>query len=74
MNETLYSYQSTFKLLFQELDNGSEPNSKFINMTMRIMNALLINLDGKARQYRDPALTYVFLMNNIHYMVRSVRR
>ncbi|CAA6666149.1 unnamed protein product [Spirodela intermedia] len=28
----------------------------------------------KSKQYRDPALTYIFLMNNIHYMVRSVRR
>ncbi|KAJ6892645.1 hypothetical protein NC651_025757 [Populus alba x Populus x berolinensis] len=41
---------------------------------MRIMQALQTNLDGKSKQYRDPALTHLFLMNNIHYMVRSVRR
>lgn len=41
---------------------------------MRIMQALQTNLDGKSKQYRDPALTQLFLMNNIHYMVRSVRR
>lgn len=38
------------------------------------MQALQTNLDGKSKQYRDPALTHLFLMNNIHYMVRSVRR
>jgi exocyst complex protein 7 len=35
---------------------------------------LQTNLDNKAKLYRDPALTHIFLMNNIHYMVRSVRR
>jgi exocyst complex protein 7 len=38
------------------------------------MQALQINLDGKSKQYKDPALTHLFLMNNIHYIVRSVRR
>jgi len=41
---------------------------------MRILQALQTNLDGKSKQYRDPALTHLFLMNNIHYIVRSVRR
>ena len=38
------------------------------------MQALQTNLDGKSKQYKDPAITNLFLMNNIHYMVRSVRR
>ncbi|KAG4969784.1 hypothetical protein JHK85_036205 [Glycine max] len=38
------------------------------------MQALQSNLDGKSKQYKDPALTQLFLMNNIHYIVRSVRR
>ncbi|MQL87218.1 hypothetical protein Taro_019759 [Colocasia esculenta] len=70
----LFDYQSTLKQLFQEFDNGSESNAQLAKVTMRIMNALQTNLDGKSKQYRDPALTYIFLMNNIHYMVRSVRR
>lgn len=68
------SYQSTLKLLFQEFETGSETESQLAVVTMRIMQALQNNLDGKSKQYRDPALTYLFLMNNIHYMVRSVRR
>uniref|UniRef100_A0A0D9XP93 Exocyst subunit Exo70 family protein n=1 Tax=Leersia perrieri TaxID=77586 RepID=A0A0D9XP93_9ORYZ len=70
----LFDYQSTLKLLFQEFETGSETESQLAVVTMRIMQALQNNLDGKSKLYRDPALTHLFLMNNIHYMVRSVRR
>jgi len=70
----LFDYQSTLKQLFQENGNGGPSNSQLAAATMRIMSALQTNLDGKSKQYKDPALTQLFLMNNIHYMVRSVRR
>ncbi|XP_047322048.1 exocyst complex component EXO70A1-like [Impatiens glandulifera] len=69
----LFDYQTTLKQLFKELENG-ESDSQFAAVTMRIMQALQTNLDMKSKQYRDPALTNLFLMNNIHYMVRSVRK
>lgn len=67
------SYQSTLKQLFQEFDDG-DSESQLTAVTTRIMQALQNNLDGKSKQYKDPALTQLFLMNNIHYIVRSVRR
>lgn len=70
----LFDYQSTLKQLFQEFENAEGTHSQLATVTMRIMQALQTNLDGKSKQYRDPALTQLFLMNNIHYMVRSVRR
>ncbi|XP_040991545.1 exocyst complex component EXO70A1-like [Juglans microcarpa x Juglans regia] len=70
----LFDYQSTLKQLFQEFDNKDGTGSQLASVTMRIMQALQTNLDGKSKQYRDLALTHLFLMNNIHYMVRSVRR
>ncbi|XP_072950814.1 exocyst complex component EXO70A1-like [Typha angustifolia] len=70
----LFDYQTTLKQLFQEFETRNETDSQLAIVTMRIMQALQSNLDGKSKQYRDPALTYLFLMNNIHYMVRSVRR
>ncbi|KAJ4979021.1 hypothetical protein NE237_009801 [Protea cynaroides] len=70
----LFDYQSTLKQLFQEFDSGDKANTQLASVTMRIMQALTTNLDGKSKQYKDPALTQLFLMNNIHYMVRSVRR
>ncbi|XP_057427377.1 exocyst complex component EXO70A1 [Lotus japonicus] len=69
----LYDYQTTLKLLFQEFD-PSDPEAQLASVTTRIMQALQNNLDGKSKQYKDPALTQLFLMNNIHYIVRSVRR
>ncbi|KAF3336480.1 exocyst complex component EXO70A1-like protein [Carex littledalei] len=71
----LFDYQSTLKQLFQEFGtSGDESHSQLATVTMRIMQALQTNLDAKSKQYKDQALTSLFLMNNIHYMVRSVRR
>lgn len=70
----LFDYQSTLDLLFQEFESENKADNQLANVTMRIMNALQTNLDVKSKQYKDPALTHIFLMNNIHYMVRSVRR
>ncbi|XP_062091729.1 exocyst complex component EXO70A1-like [Humulus lupulus] len=70
----LFDYQSTLKQLFQEFENGGESGSQLASVTMQIMQALQTNLDGKSKQYKDLSLTHLFLMNNIHYMVRSVRR
>lgn len=68
------SYQSTLKLLFQEFETGSDTESQLAVVLTKIMQALQNNLDGKSKQYKDPALMCIFLANNIHYMVRSVRR
>ena len=70
---SLCSYQSTLKQLFQEFSKN-DPDDELASVTTRIMMALQNNLDGKSKQYKDPALTQLFLMNNIHYIVRSVRR
>ncbi|XP_072998419.1 exocyst complex component EXO70A1-like [Typha latifolia] len=70
----LFDYQSTLKQLFQEFGTGDETNSQLASVTMRIMQALQTNLDAKSKQYKDPSLAYLFLMNNIHYIVKSVRR
>lgn len=70
----LHSYQSTLKQLFHEFETEDESNSQLATITMRIMQALQTNLEGKSKQYKDPSLTLLFLMNNMHYMVRSVRR
>ncbi|KAI3783653.1 hypothetical protein L1987_42739 [Smallanthus sonchifolius] len=70
----LFDYQSTLKQLFHEFEKSNDSDAELASVTMRIMQALQINLEGKSKQYKDPALTNLFLMNNIHYMVRSVRR
>ncbi|KAL8170489.1 hypothetical protein V2J09_022293 [Rumex salicifolius] len=68
------NYRPTLEQLFKEFEGGEQPGPDLASVTMRIMQALQTNLDAKSRQYKDPALTHIFLMNNIHYIVRSVRR
>lgn len=70
----LFDYQPTLRQLFGEDETVEPANSQLASATMKIMSALQTNLDGKSKLYRDPALAHVFLMNNIHYMVKSVRR
>nr|CAB3486238.1 unnamed protein product [Digitaria exilis] len=70
----LFDYQSTLKQLFQEFKKDDGTGSELAAVTMKIMQALQNNLDAKAKQYKDPALMHIFLMNNIHYIVKSVRR
>lgn len=41
--------------------------------TIAIMNLLESNLNAKSKLYKDPALSYVFLMNNGRYIVQKVK-
>ncbi|XP_047052613.1 exocyst complex component EXO70A1-like [Lolium rigidum] len=70
----LFDYQSTLKLLVQEFETGSDTEFQLGVVLTKIMQALKNNLDGKSKQYKDPALMCIFLANNVHYMVTSVRR
>eukprot|EP00250_Pteridium_aquilinum_P020557 c24859_g7_i1 orf=666-2624(+) len=40
-------------------------------VTLSVMELLEKNLDAKSKLYRDPALTLIFLMNNLHYIVQK---
>ncbi|WOK97332.1 exocyst complex component EXO70A1-like [Canna indica] len=70
----LFDYRPTMELILQEVEIGNQTGSQLATMTMRIMQALQNSLDGKSKQYKEPALSYLFLMNNIHYMVKSLSR
>ncbi|KAJ7556873.1 hypothetical protein O6H91_05G102600 [Diphasiastrum complanatum] len=70
----LFDYQATVKQLFEEDENVDKSSSQLATATRKILQVLQNNLDGKSKQYKDPALTQLFLMNNMHYIVRSVRR
>lgn len=38
-----------------------------------IIVILQFNLDGKSKYYKDPSLSHLFVMNNVHYIVQKVR-
>ncbi|CAM6082208.1 unnamed protein product [Calypogeia fissa] len=73
------------KLLGEESPNGvadflgdsdvakNSEKSPLAVQTIWITHVLETNLDGKSKLYRDNALTYLFLMNNVHYIVQKVK-
>ncbi|AED96204.1 exocyst subunit exo70 family protein A3 [Arabidopsis thaliana] len=69
----LFDYEPTLRQLFQEF-NSNDPDTKLKSVMTGIMRALRNNLDGKSRQFEDAALTQLFLMNNVYYIVRNFRR
>ncbi|KAK9048236.1 hypothetical protein SSX86_032801 [Deinandra increscens subsp. villosa] len=38
-----------------------------------IIIILQFNLDGKSKHYKDNSLAYVFIMNNVHYIVQKIK-
>jgi exocyst complex protein 7 len=59
-------------------DDGSGRNattelSPLAVQTIWITKVLLSNLEEKSKLYKDLSLTYLFLMNNIHYIVQKVK-
>ncbi|KAK4361772.1 hypothetical protein RND71_017013 [Anisodus tanguticus] len=38
-----------------------------------IIFILQFNLEGKAKHYRDNSLAYLFMMNNVHYIVQKIK-
>uniref|UniRef100_A0A453DI34 Exocyst subunit Exo70 family protein n=3 Tax=Aegilops tauschii subsp. strangulata TaxID=200361 RepID=A0A453DI34_AEGTS len=70
----LMDYQSSLKLIFQESSNGDGTKSGLVSEISGLIHAVETNLDVKAKQYKDHALGILFLMNNINYIVRSIRR
>lgn len=38
-----------------------------------IIVILVFNLEGKSKYYRDAALSHLFIMNNVHYIVQKIK-
>lgn len=56
-----------------ENDDWSPKTSHFSVKLMMVMDLLDANIDMKSKLYRDPALRYIFLMNNGRYILQKVK-
>lgn len=54
-------------------DDGTPKKSPFAIELISVMDLLDANLDMKSRLYRDPALRYIFLMNNGRYILQKIK-
>ncbi|XP_060204464.1 exocyst complex component EXO70B1 [Lycium barbarum] len=84
----LVDYSDTLNGLLEKLERGMEPdssrndngdNSELENVAplarrlMLLIKSLEGNLEGKSRMYEDCGMQYIFLMNNVHYIVQKVK-
>ncbi|XP_043698968.1 exocyst complex component EXO70H1-like [Telopea speciosissima] len=58
---------------FESSNLKDNPSSGLTIRLVWIILVLLCKLDGKAELYKDPALAYLFLTNNLQYMVKKVQ-
>ncbi|XVE50065.1 hypothetical protein DITRI_Ditri01bG0131500 [Diplodiscus trichospermus] len=56
-----------------ENDDWSPKTSPFSLKLMMVMGLLDANIDKKSKLYRDPALRYIFLMNNGRYILQKIK-
>ncbi|KAH9291438.1 hypothetical protein KI387_043372 [Taxus chinensis] len=47
--------------------------SPLAHRVLSIASLLELNLDGKSKLYKDVSLSYLFVMNNVHYIVQKVK-
>jgi hypothetical protein len=70
----IYRYETTLHQIFGEDETVERTDSQLATITVKTLSALQSNLEGKSKLYRDPALSQIFLMNNVHCVVESVKR
>ncbi|KAK8512938.1 hypothetical protein V6N13_090324 [Hibiscus sabdariffa] len=56
-----------------EDDGESTSTSHFATQLRLVMDLLDANIDMKSNLYKDPSLSYIFLMNNGRYMLQKVK-
>lgn len=66
--------RQTLEQVFEDSNGVPSKDSTLLTVQMAwIMELLESNLEVKSKVYKDPALCYVFLMNNGRYMVQKVK-
>ncbi|XP_068641871.1 exocyst complex component EXO70C1-like [Aristolochia californica] len=53
--------------------NASPPRSPFVVQLSGVMDLLDSRLEAKSRLYKDPPLSYIFLMNNGRYIIQKIK-
>ncbi|KAI9174353.1 hypothetical protein LWI28_016060 [Acer negundo] len=68
--KALIIYDHTINML---LEDQEEKDCSITCQFLLITSSLECNLHKKSKLYKEDALSYIFLMNNIHYMVQKVK-
>ncbi|KAI3457803.1 hypothetical protein Pfo_014466 [Paulownia fortunei] len=57
----------------QNLSNESVKQSPFQAQIIKVMDLLVANVEGKAKVYKDPSLSSIFMMNNGRYILKKIK-
>ncbi|XP_075661396.1 exocyst complex component EXO70A1-like [Castanea sativa] len=74
--QLMLDYSDTMNLLEIGEDDDSDDHLKLTPVARRVLvliTSLLSNLEEKSKLYKDRALQYIFLMNNVLYIVEEVK-
>ncbi|KAH7281264.1 hypothetical protein KP509_36G038300 [Ceratopteris richardii] len=71
MNHLLLNRSDTHNEMVSDQRKSDE--SPLSAITLTLMESLEKNLDAKSKLYKDPALAYLFLMNNMHYISQKIK-
>ncbi|CAH9112830.1 unnamed protein product [Cuscuta europaea] len=75
INELLHNVESGLESESSEVvdDRELESNSLFARRLSILIKSLEANLEEKSRMYEDSGMQYIFLMNNLLYIVQKVK-
>ncbi|KAL3630849.1 hypothetical protein CASFOL_023833 [Castilleja foliolosa] len=58
---------------YQHNESSSKQLSPFTAQITKVLDLLDSNIEGKAKLYKDPALSSIFMMNNGRYMLKKIK-
>ncbi|KAK4774800.1 hypothetical protein SAY86_009735 [Trapa natans] len=73
LSEILLDHSKPGDFSLPEEELSETPSGSALSLCLaRLILTLLCKLDGKARLYKDASLSYLFMANNLNYVVRKV--
>jgi trans-aconitate methyltransferase len=68
-----YSESIQFMIESPQSSNLGFPCTTVKEYTNKILDLLLIDIEVKAKSYKKPVLTYLFVLNNAHYIFKHIK-
>ncbi|KAJ3325189.1 Exocyst complex component 7 [Boothiomyces sp. JEL0866] len=68
-------YNDALKLILESCkeSNSSFPATSIPDYINKIISLLLVDLDNKSKTYKKPVLSTIFMLNNAHFILKSIK-
>ncbi|KAI8928584.1 Cullin repeat-like-containing domain protein [Entophlyctis helioformis] len=68
-----FSHAMDHMIINSQGKTGSFPATSFPDFISKMVESLLTDLETKSKGYKRPTLTTLFLLNNYHYILKSIK-